>query len=91
MGKYNKKINSLQKEIAELQKKKSERDNFNELLAQRNRMKFAGVYKVGGIIKQLGKGAANSLTKFAKEEQKKQSKISKRSRKQDYDPFGFGI
>ncbi len=49
------KIESLKTEVAELKEKKQDKDEFDALLKERNKLKFQKLNKIGGFLKRTGK------------------------------------
>lgn len=66
------KITRLKKEIAELEAKKKEQKQLEELFDKRNRLKFNKLYATGGFLKKMGSG----LSEWAEEKNKELKKDS---------------
>ena len=52
------KIESLKAEVEDLKKKKQDKDEFETLLKERNKLKFQKINKIGGFLKRTGKDIA---------------------------------
>lgn len=75
------KIKKLEKEITELEKKKSEKDEVKDLLKKRNEMKFQNLYSLGRIFKNVGTNIADWADKKNKEQEKEDKKTGKKKEK----------